>query len=218
MPIGKIDLSDGSHDYEQVYFQDLKLLYIFADAANINANKYAKQFGGILVDEKVLLVKNIQKNQKSTQSVIFNSTAKEVIEKVCAIGIQSSEFSRFRVDANFNKNEWFRLYKHWMVKSISREIADDVFVFLEDDNPAGVATINKVGDRMNIGIIAVASEVRGKGIGKDLINKCENYCLENSLNLLQVATQKRNVKALEFYKRNSFTVESLTNVYHVWNK
>ena len=64
--------------------------------------------------------------------------------------------------------------------------------------------------------MAVDINSRGKSIGKKLIEHTLKYLQKNQYKSVNVATQMQNEIACNFYKKNNFTQESLTNIYHLW--
>lgn len=196
--------------------EDFDLLYCYADPQDKALNNLLVQQGGVLVDEKVMFVKKAMPAPVNNEITIHQKGDKDNDEKVVSVGIQSGEFSRFNVDQNFGNAQFFRLYREWIEKSISREIADEVFVYKETSSIRGVITFKVKSGRGDIGILAVDKDSRGKQIGKKLVQMCENYCVHMKVDELQVVTQLANKHACTFYKKYGFNIESITNVYHLW--
>jgi ribosomal protein S18 acetylase RimI-like enzyme len=67
-----------------------------------------------------------------------------------------------------------------------------------------------------IGLLAVNEHERKKGIGRDLMNKCFEESIENSLYQINVTTQIDNKIACKFYEKCGFTTDTITNIYHLW--
>jgi len=78
------------------------------------------------------------------------------------LAIQSGVYSRFALDTNFPHEKFTALYKTWIRKSVSGEMADEVLVIMQNNHIAGMVTLaieNGVGD---IGLIAVDEKFRGR--------------------------------------------------------
>ena len=68
----------------------------------------------------------------------------------------------------------------------------------------------------HIGLIATMPGYQGKGLGRQLINRCIKTAIGNNCNTLEVATQFDNKQACSFYQVCNFNVLSITNIYHLW--
>ena len=58
--------------------------------------------------------------------------------------------------------------------------------------------------------------LRGKSIGKKLMNAVLTYLSEKNTYMVEVATQKANENACRFYEAIGFEVRNIINVYHLW--
>lgn len=93
------------------------------------------------------------------------------------------------------KEYWISNYD--MVKDILPKA--EVYVFEEDANIKAFVGI----DDGYIAGIFVAGEFRSKGIGKKLLQKCKT-----DYDKLTLSVYKRNKKAIDFYLREGFSIES----------
>ena len=115
-------------------------------------------------------------------------------------------------------NAFIELYKKWLEKSIKREIANEVFTYSLNNKIVGFTTCKIIENTIDIGLISVNNRHQGKGIGKKLIQKVNDYAVENKLDRINVATQLHNSNACSFYTKNDFKINSKTYIYHLWNK
>ena len=90
--------------------------------------------------------------------------------------------------------------------SINKKFADKIFYYLLEKEVVGFVTVKNSNDFSTIGLIAVNNNYQGRGIGKQLINIVENYCLELNINELRIPTQKENISACNFYKKLDYNV------------
>lgn len=112
-------------------------------------------------------------------------------------------------DAVFRK-----LYRTWISDSLSGKIATDVLAFVEEKRCKGLITYSLKDGNATIGLVAVAPDCTGEGIGTKLMNALFYYLGEGIT--VDVATQKANVPACRYYERNGFVQESATDIYHLW--
>jgi ribosomal protein S18 acetylase RimI-like enzyme len=62
----------------------------------------------------------------------------------------------------------------------------------------------------------VTKNFQGKGIGKILLFKVEEYCVNNNICELRMPTQKENVLACTFYIENGYKIIEETSIKHYW--
>ena len=214
--VGKVELTGISlKDITDLYKYDL--VYFFINPNDFSINKQLVEAQALLVDEKVTYCKKV--SEISSTDINISSYTRKLMhsdEDVVRIGLQSGIFSRFNLDPGFTKNDFERLYTTWMNRSIDREVADEVFVYQENDKIIGTVTVREVNNKGDIGIFAVDAMTRGKKIGTKLLNHVNAYCIEKCYEGLQVITQKANADACKFYEKNGFTIDSVINVYHLW--
>lgn len=190
-----------------------ELIYLFEESENIG--DCINQLSDKLTDIKI----NFKKEIKHSHKLINNITVLDsdhVDDNILKLSYNSGQHSRFLTDPHFGKDSFEKLYKTWITKSVSREIADQVFVCKEADKIIGFITL-KVGKNSGvIGLIAIDDSYQGRGIGKELVFACENYLHENNITNLEVATQNANKNAMNFYKKIGFEINKIINIYHLW--
>ncbi|HEY5591532.1 MAG TPA: GNAT family N-acetyltransferase [Paludibacter sp.] len=192
-----------------------QLIYVFG-----NADLYFDQFfmdknHAKLVDRKVLYTKSILSTNENTNTV---QEYKDFVttDELESLAYLSGAFSRFRLDNKFETEDFYRLYKTWITKSVSKDMADKVFVVREHDKVVGMVTLKIQQEVGEIGLIAVSESAQSKGYGKDLINTCINAIVSKGIHQIEVPTQMENIDACCFYEKCGFKIKSITNIYHFW--
>jgi len=193
---------------------NFQLIYLFGNNNFFVDKEVLKQFNGKLVDIKVLFGKNldINKNQTFVDLEYKSNILTFDLEQLAYI---SGEYSRFKLDNNFQKDDFYRMYKIWIENSVKHKIADKVFVIKENDAIKGMITLKILNTKGHIGLIATALDSQGKGYGKMLISACENELVSRGIFKLEVPTQLHN-SAIKFYEKCDFLIEKVTNIYHFW--
>lgn len=197
--------------------EHIKLAYWFVNPLDDLLNKKAIEFGFKLVDEK----QTFQRIISPDESFFYPNEVKEFHKKTISknlfqIAIQSSIYSRFRLDESFENNEYLTLYNLWIENSVNKTIATDVFVFIEDKKELGLLTL-KISDEIGtIGLFSVDEKSRGKSVGKKLMQTVFFKLFEQKIEKLNVVTQKANKIACNFYSSQGFNLIDTTNVYHLW--
>ena len=167
----------------------------------------------VLADEKVIYAQ-ITKNSCSYDEHVISILNKELSDELLALAYESGKYSRYNLDGKFQKHVFPTLYKQWMGRSLSGEIATEVLGYVDSGRCCGMLTYKVEDNNVDIGLVAVSPEMAGKGIGSKLMHSFLSH-----LNLgtrVEVATQKRNTVACHYYEKNGFVVDSITNVYHIW--
>lgn len=185
-----------------------KLCYVFSSKAGNNDI-------GAFEDEKVVLERKLTINEV-VHTHSFDSATEVDFAKLLPLAYASGAFSRFRLDENFKQHEFERLYDTWLTKSLSRELADEVFHMPSQDSSLGFVTLKHRNNLIEIGLIATDENVRGKGIGTKLIEACMSYAHCKKCSIIRVPTQRINTSAINFYKKNNFHELENTHIYHVW--
>lgn len=190
-----------------------ELVYLFNTSHQKIDNTITAKFQGKLVDTKVIFQKHIS-NLNYTETSNIKSYTGELDNELIELAYLSGEYSRFKTTDDFSITDFKALYFEWIKNSIAREIADEVFVFLEKEKIVGFITVSIQNGIGGIGLIAVHPNFQGKKIGGQLINKVNNYLLSQNIYQLQVPTQKANKLACQFYLKNNFKIISTQDIYH----
>lgn len=193
-----------------------KLVYVFSD-------EYISDDDLVLVDEKVTLSRAVSKNLMASPCKDFAIESfvngKHDKEQVFSLALKSGVYSRFKVDTNFENNEYEKLYTRWIHNSIHGESMIDVLIATNEQEITGFITL-QFGRKPSaeIGLVAVHENHRGKGIGKALLEAALWRCSKERLDRLDVVTQKANIPAMSLYETCGFEVIDLRKIYHLWNK
>lgn len=167
----------------------------------------------LLVDKKVTYFKKISNQDQNNKIESYNKHYPE--EKLVTLAISSGIYSRFNTDKRIGRQNFEALYSQWILKSVAKEIAEEVLVYKENNGIQGFVTVGKKSNRADIGIIAVDPSFRGKGIGKALMFEAEKFYY-NKLDTIQVVTQGDNLPACKLYESCGYAVEKAEYFYHLW--
>jgi len=197
--------------------QDVKLVYCFAKPFSFEDN-VLKENVALLVDEKVTYARIINEDQFDAPEVNIHVYSEGVVsDKMLDIALQTSEHSRFRVDTNFQNEEFKKLYYQWIKNAVENCKDGELFTYEEGATLKGLIYLKEVSDKIgSISLIGVDQGYRGEQIGTKLINQSLSYFKRKKKNEIQVVTQKQNVLACNFYEKNYFKLIDTVNVYHIW--
>lgn len=191
---------------------DCDLLYVFSEFDL----KLKLNLTCFLADKKILFSKKIDKNLTLLQKTEIKSVSKSS-KKIDELAILSGIYSRFKLDP-FLSDKFEQLYKLWLDKSISKEIASEVFVYFYNDIEIGLITVKKTEDNATVGLLAVDPQYASKKIGTSLMHSVESWCVNNGVDEIHVATQLDNLKACNFYRKNGFITKQIDYIYHYHSK
>lgn len=220
--VHKIDLSNSRISISKlaneitILNNTSQLIYFFSMPNQVEHNLYLQSIGAKLYDQKVIFIQKLDSNCLSNSNIKSISN-KQITPQIIDLAVQSGEFSRFKLDTKIPHEKFVELYQIWITKSINKEIAVETFGYYEDEKLLGIITLGIKNKRADIGLLAVDSKSRGKSIGNKLIEHTINFAKMKNFKTIQVATQLQNELACNFYKKNNFIQESVTNIYHLWN-
>lgn len=132
-----------------------------------------------------------------------------------AIAAELAAYSRFAFDPHFGARTSRRLYKAWLAASC-RGRADVVLVARAEGGPLGFVTCRIVAARGHIELVAVRSDQGGRGVGSALVSRALQWFGDSGVREVDVVTQGRNPRAINFYTRCGFRLDNVQLVYHGW--
>lgn len=112
-------------------------------------------------------------------------------------------FSRFYHDPFFKKSEGERLFKAWVENSVRGKAADAVLWV----RGAGFIVLRKASARRGeITLIGVVKGMRGKGVGRALVDAGLEWLKRNGIKTVRVRTPLVNSEGMNFYSSLGFRV------------
>lgn len=198
---------------------NIKLVYCFVNPADKISGDSFSSLAISTVDEKTTFTKvteGAMDYKRPPEIVSYDKSY--VSEKLKDLTLQSGVFSRFKIDPGFTDNEYEKLYLAWIEKSVKRELADEILVYQENEEINGFITLKADvnAGRGSLGLLAVDEKMRGKSIGKQMLDAAEEYFLSSGINIIDVVTQKKNRVACSFYEKSGYKIKEITNIYHLW--
>ena len=175
-------------------------------------------YSGILVDKKTTFEINLQninldsmplpKTEPYSSSLPFSQLEK--------LAIQSGFFSRFARDNSFPHEKFTALYKTWIRKSVSGEMANEVLVIRKNNHIAGMITLSNKNGVGDIGLISVDEEFRGRKFGQQLVYDAQRWFIQNGCHTAHVVTQGDNLPACRLYEKCGYQKIKIEFYYHFW--
>jgi dTDP-4-amino-4,6-dideoxy-D-galactose acyltransferase len=125
--------------------------------------------------------------------------------RVLALGMAAGWLSRFRQDDRLPREKCDQLYDLWIRRSITGQMADEVLVAWRQDVPIGLVTYSGQAGLGEIGLVGVAENARGGGIGRALLAFAHRRMIERGLQRAEVVTQSENQGACRLYRGVGYT-------------
>lgn len=234
--ISRADLSDAAlaDTLRQARAAGIRLAVWSTGEDGEIATDMAAEFGGKLVDHKATFSKPLgdsladngaSKTSAHERPTIRPYTASTPSKALTELAIAAGKYSRFHVDPAFPHDKFEAMYRLWIERSVRGELADAVLVAAatctDDDeqaqrDPAGMITVAESGGVAQIGLIAVAGAMRGRGIGSALIDAAHGWMKTRGAVEARVVTQLTNLPACHLYQHAGYQLSRVQNVYHFW--
>lgn len=196
---------------------DIQLVYYAAPEALPEVLLRQTTFEWLLADVKLTYLKPVDHIAVVADEVaVAERLNDDDRRKIEDLAIQSGVHSRFKVDPNIPDRHFEALYRLWIRKSLSGEMALTVLTARVGNSLAGFVTLGEKDGRGDIGIIAVDHHFRGRGLGRKLMQSAEQWFADHGYAEIQVVTQQRNIPARKLYEHCGFRIDHSECFYHVW--
>ena len=167
-------------------------------------------------ETKIIFNKILKESNSLEEGIIDFDDSPLTDNSLYDLAYESGKYSRYKLDKKISEDRFKKLYQIWIENSINKSFASKIFYIKEKENILGFVTVKIKDNEAQIGLIAVAPNAQGKGLGKKLLLKTENYCFENNLKTLQIPTQLENVSACKFYEKMGYQILEKIIIKHYW--
>lgn len=212
-PVGSVHLT-GTKSAKTIRslkgLNDFKLVYVFSD------DKLPAEFDKNLMASRITYYKKLAVKNSGLEVTPFIENV-DNYDELIRLGFQSGRLSRFRLDRNFKNNEYQRLYKQWINKSL-KDPKSRVLVVRSENQLAGFITFEFLdADTTKYDLIAVDENMHSRGLGSLLIKMAENECIEFGVFNTHVMTHFENKPAMALLHKNGYKIIRSNFIYHMWN-
>ena len=222
LDVGRIDVP-RSGAWNALELKDLivrsskDLLYVFVpgtltEPENAAVRQVLSLSSGVRYGKRMTFRKRLATSVLASQKGAIAAT--RLSAPLMELAYASGVYSRFALDSRLSP--FFRpMYQKWLEKDLAN---GKVFVWPNDVNPQGMATISVREGRGVIGLVAVAQKSRGRGIASTLIRTIDDWLLSQGVCECEVVTQGENLAAQALYRKAGFSCCEQADVWHVWRK
>ena len=197
----------------------IKCLYFLADPNSPETAELAYRLGFKLVDVRLQLSIASRSCERSKPPQFALRTARPSdVFALQAIARGAHQDSRFFFDSDFQKTRAEDLFATWIATDCAGRADRVLTIEGEGGRPIGYVTCNliKGSNTGRVGLVGVASEVRGRGFGKALVSGALEWFWSADVETVFVVTQARNVAAQRLYQTAGFRTDSVGVWYHRW--
>jgi dTDP-4-amino-4,6-dideoxy-D-galactose acyltransferase len=216
--VGRLFINPGEF-FSIELLNDFDLVYLVIENEITQAQKIFFNDKALFVDEKLTYQKRTTSLIHPGNHILSWPVHKKATKRLLEIGVASGEFSRFKTDPLIPDQKFSELYKTWVINSVNRTIAEELYYFEEKDETGGMITLGIKNNKADIGILSVHEKFKGRGVGSQLVNVAEYWAKnKKGLDVIQVVTQASNSVACLFYEKCGFTIQKREFIFHWWKK
>jgi dTDP-4-amino-4,6-dideoxy-D-galactose acyltransferase len=198
-------------------------LYFLSSADDPATIRIVEQHGFGLVDIRVTLARGLTNSGLPIDSfTVFGIHIRPVrpndLPGLQAMARTGHQDTRFFSDRHFSRQRAEDLYSTWIYLETQGR-AQVVFVAAgTNDQPIGYASchLDAPGRKGQIGLVGVATEARGQGVGKCLVQAALDWFRNQGAQEVSVVTQGKNLAAQRLYQKCGFLSRNLELWYHKW--
>ena len=203
---------------------EVRCLYFLANADDAATTRAAERAGMACTDirmtfEQVLggeALALAQRSEACASPPDIRQWRPDDLPALRAIARSSHTDTRFYADPVFERERCDALYATWIERSCAG-FAQSVLVAQDDDGRAlGYVTGHLRDAVASLGLIAVAPEAQGRGLGPRMVNAFLAWGAGQRATRATVVTQGRNVRAQRLYQRCGFVTSAVQIWYHFW--
>ncbi len=191
---------------------EIDVVCLLVDADDPRQAQLAESKGFRLMDVRVTLARAAEAAPTS-----LRTGRADDVDRLARIAGSAHGITRFYADPRLPDARCDALYETWLRKSCAGW-ADIVLVAERDGTPSGFVTVD-VDEKTasaSIGLIAVAADSRGAGLGTDLVRGALAHAHARDAQVVTVVTQGRNVAAQRLFQRCGFVTRSTELWFHRW--
>ena len=224
-PVGRIDVGRDDSDLAEALTRaerdGLELVYVFAPFEFEMSTDLLTRFDGLKVDDRAVFSIDIDGRAAGMtrgESVIVAEHPRSAPSRALIdLALAAGEYSRFAVDPRIPIADFHRLYEIWIARSCRHEAADVVFIAQDSvaaGEPLGFITAGVQDDAGVIGLVAVDSKARRRGVGRALMGRVHAWLADRGVRRSTVVTQAANGPACSLYRACGYETSLRETIYH----
>lgn len=206
-------LSSPLNSIVETHIQHTALLSVKITSNDYRSIDFASKSGFKFVEGEVTYSKKLGEYKLGDDSIPFTLADESVLDDLNKFLTGLYLNSRFRAPW-FSEDERDSFYRCWLRNAILAKFDDCCLVIKEKKEIYGFITLRVRQEKASIGLIGVAPDYHGKGIGKKLIKLAESYCSARSVMYMTVSTQMSNLTAANLYIKTGFSATEASHWFY----
>lgn len=191
-----------------------EVCYIFVPQdAGSGLSGWLQTSGAKCYDRKTVFAKplagRLPEKLRPEVAEVFSPTGKMV-----ELAVAAGHRSRFRLDGRFRPFQ-AALYERWL-RNCFDSPSGRVWIVRGREGCDAVLCASVKGNSGKIELVAVDEKCRGRGYGKALMNRAEEYFRASGAVSAEVVTQLDNEEACRLYHSCGYGIQGVTEVWHLW--
>ncbi len=205
--VGELFIDNANFNINSI--DNFDLLYLKSPIdVSINSDRFRNTF----IENKIVFSKNILGSKKDRNTEIKSVHDVDFdLNELYELAFESGKFSRYKLDKNFGRKTFIKLYKIWIDNSVNKTFADDILVYKEHGKIHGLITYKVKEGFAKVGLFGINPKMQGNGIGTKLIDNLEYKLYNQGVAKISIPTQLINVKACSFYYKLGYEVKRRNN-------
>ncbi len=219
-----LDEAGVARSLEAAIDAGFRLIYWTTGADRMLPEPLLATYGGLLADRRAVfelsdlsMIRQVSSERSVSGWRIVEHERGPASPRLVELAISAGEDSRFNRDKRIPRDLFEGLYEIWIQRSTRGELADAVLVAeTAEGKPIGLITIAMPDGSGKLGLLAVAEEARGRGVGSRLMESAHRWMATRYVPRAWLITQLRNQAACRLFSRMGYKLAELANVYHFW--
>lgn len=212
------DLAQLELDLRQAARDGVQCTYVLAPAEDTALLQALMQRSGTAqVDVRLTLSCRASEIRSRAPSYPLELADERDLAALIPLARQAHVDSRFFADWRFDRDRVEALYERWIERSVQGWAAR-VFTARVEGEAMGYVTAHVEDGEGSIGLVAIAEQMRGKGLGSTLMGHAMRWFEAQQVERVTVVTQARNVAAQRLYQSHGFRTEQAQVWFHCWNE
>ncbi|WP_229338832.1 GNAT family N-acetyltransferase [Christiangramia sediminis] len=208
-------LGDQEDLLKELFSKKIDLIYYYSQEP-LSEDFSSKFYEYLLVDLKIPVKKTLTRKKVNPKISVYSE--EKANEELVQLAQLAGSHTRFKVDPRISEEKFNELFKVWIEKSVSGEMASKVLVYKEEEKIIGFATISIDGNIGYAPLLAVNRKFEGLGVSFAIMDAVESEMYDHGCEFLVSSTQEVNRKALKIYERWGCEFGKGIYVYHFWKK
>ena len=216
-PIGRIKGGVRPNEIEPAVREaderNLRCTYLLAPASDHALLDIAQRNGFLVLDVRIELEREVAGHAASMTGLRRGSI--EDLAQLRSIARESFRQTRFFADDGFPPERSAELYVEWLCKGL-RGDSGSIVAVSNDTRGFILCELSPSSGKGMIGLVGVASDIAGQGMGSALVAGAGTLFSDASLRIATVVTQGHNVAAQRLYQKYGYRTTRVHFWLHRW--